>query len=76
MTANGFMVFQGSRHLPYASSDFIALDAASNMVGPSNGPAITLQTNLRAAPLRSPSVGAVRPLGPTAASARADRPPS
>jgi hypothetical protein len=94
MTANGFMVFQGSRHLPYASSDFIALDAASipkdqratlmamerastvNMVGLSNGPAITLQTNLRAAPLRSPSVGAVRPLGPTAASARVDRPPS
>jgi hypothetical protein len=29
MTANGFMVFQGSRHLPYAREDFVALAAAS-----------------------------------------------
>jgi hypothetical protein len=93
MTANGFMVFQGSRHLPYAGSDFIALAAASipkdqratlmamerastvNMVGPSNGPAVSLQTNLRTAPLHSLSVGAVGRLGPTAASARVNRPP-
>ncbi|HEY4924255.1 MAG TPA: DUF2865 domain-containing protein [Roseiarcus sp.] len=93
MTANGFMVFQGSRHLPYDSSDFIALAAASipkdqratlmaierastvNVAGPSRGPAITLQTNLRTAPLHSLSVGAVGRLGPTAASARVNRPP-
>jgi hypothetical protein len=93
MTANGFMVFQGSRHLPYDSSDFIALAAASipkdqramlmaierastvNVAGPSRGPALTLQTNLRTAPLRSLSVGAVGRLGPTAASARVNRPP-
>jgi hypothetical protein len=94
MTANGFMVFQGSRHLPYASEDFIALAAASipkdqratltamerastvDTRGLTNGPAITLQTNLRTAPLRSLSLGAVHPLGSTAASARGDRPPS
>jgi hypothetical protein len=94
MTANGFMVFQGSPHLPYASEDFIALAAASipkdqratlmamerasavNTRGLSNGPVTTLQTNLRTAPLRSPNAGAVRPLGPTAASAGVDRPPS
>jgi hypothetical protein len=94
MTANGFMVFQGSRHLPYAREDFVALAAASiprdqraalmamerasalSARVLSSGSSITLQTSLRATPLRSLGVGASRSLGSTAISAIVDKPPS